>query len=267
MSPVRRTALPLAIAIALSLSLAACQKAPAPNAGVEATPVTQAAIARPSRQYAIEDFVESTGVGGSSFSADETRLLFSSNKSGIWNTYSMPVAGGDWTPITQSTTDNNYSVAYFPADDRVLITRDQGGNELNHLYVIQADGTEKDLTPGENLKADFLGFTDDGSAFHVISNERDPRFFDVYRYDSADYSRTRVYENTEGLEPGVLSGDGKWLALGQTNTTNDSDLHVVELATGKSTRISQHEGQAAFNAQDFSPDGQWLYYTANDQCD
>ena len=40
---------------------------------------------------------------------------------------------------------------------------------------------------------------------------------------------------------------------------------MVELATGKSTKVSEHEGQAAFNAQDFSPDGQWLYYTANDQ--
>ena len=162
-------------------------------------------------------------------------------------------------------TDNNYAVAYFPADDRVLVTRDQGGNELDHLYVIEADGSERDLTPGEGLKADFLGFTADGSAFHVISNERDPRYFDVYRYDSASYERTRVYENTTGLEPAIVSGDGKWLALSQSNTTNDSDLFVVELATGKSTKVSEHEGQAAFSAQDFSPDGQWLYYTANDQ--
>ncbi|MBW8367039.1 MAG: S9 family peptidase [Arenimonas sp.] len=264
---VRRTALTLAIA--LSLSLAACKPATAPEAtagaGTTTTPAAEAAIARPSRQYAIEDFVESTGVAGASFSADESRLLFSSNKSGIWNVYSMPVAGGDWTAVTQSTTDNNYAVAYFPADDRTLITRDQGGNELNHLYVIQADGTEKDLTPGENLRAEFMGFNGDGSAFHVISNERDPRYFDVYRYDSTTYERTRVYENNEGLEPGAISQDGKWMALGKTNTTNDSDLFVVELATGQSTKVSQHEGQAAFNAQDFSPDGQWLYYTANDQ--
>ncbi len=267
MSHVRRTALPFAIALALSVS--ACQRAPAPEAGAPAADTTSAAaqpaVARPATQYRIEDFVESTGVSGASFSADETRLLFSSNKTGIWNAYSMPVAGGEWTPVTQSTTDNNYAVAYFPADDRTLITRDQGGNELNHLYVIQADGTEKDLTPGENLKADFLGFTGDGSAFHVMSNQRDPRYFDIYRYDSTTYESTRVFENNEGLEPGAISLDGKWLALGKTNTTNDSDLFVVELATGNSTKVSQHEGQAAFNAQDFSPDGQWLYYTANDQ--
>jgi dipeptidyl aminopeptidase/acylaminoacyl peptidase len=265
MSFVRRTALPLAIAVALSLSLGACQRAATPEPGAEATPAAQAAIARPAKQYAIEEFIESTGVSGASFSADESRILFSSNKSGIWNAYSMPVGGGDWTPVTQSTTDNNYAVAYFPADDRVLVTRDQGGNELDHLYVIEADGSERDLTPGENLKAMFLGFTADGSAFHVMSNERDPRYFDTYRYDATSFDRTLVHKNTEGLDPYVVSQDGKWLALGRPNTTNDSDLFVVELATGKSTLVSEHEGQAAFDAQDFSPDGQWLYYTANDQ--
>lgn len=264
MSLARRTALPLAITLALSL--AACQPAPAPAEGEAAAPAAAAeAVARPSKQYAIEDFVASTGVSGASFNADETRLLFSSNRRGVWNAYSMPVAGGEWTAVTDSDTDNSYAVAYFPNDDRALVTRDQGGNELDHLYVIEADGSERDLTPGEDLKAGFLGFSADGRAFHVITNERDPRYFDVYRYDSASYERTRVYENTTGLEPSVVSGDGRWLALAQSNTTNDSDLHVVDLATGESTKVSQHEGQAAFNAQDFSPDGQWLYYTANDQ--
>jgi dipeptidyl aminopeptidase/acylaminoacyl peptidase len=261
----RRTVLPLAITLALSL--AACQPAgtpPAEGQGPQAA-AAPAEVARPSRQYGIEEFIESTGVAGASFSADESRILFSSNKSGIWNAYSMPVAGGEWTAVTSSDTDNVYAVAYFPADDRVLVTRDQGGNELDHLYVIEADGSERDLTPGENLKADFLGFTGDGNAFHVMSNERDPRYFDVYRYDAKTYERTRVYENKDGYEPSVVSQDGKWLALGQSNTTNDSDLHVVELATGRSTKVSGHEGQAAFDAQDFSPDGQWLYYTANDQ--
>src|SRR5687768_15642449 len=80
------------------------------------------AAALPSKQYKIEDFIETVGVSGASFSADESRILFSSNKSGIWNTYSMPVGGGEWTALTRSATDNNYAVSYFPDDDRVLVT-------------------------------------------------------------------------------------------------------------------------------------------------
>ena len=246
-----------AVAATLALLLGACQTMPADE--------TAAASTRPSKQYAIEDFIESTGVGGASFSADESRLLFHSNRTGIWNVYTMPVGGGEWTPVTTSTTENVYSVAYFPADDRMLVTRDEGGNELDHLYVIGPDGVERDLTPGENLKAGFLGFSDDGRAFHVMTNERDPKFFDVYRYDAADYSRELVFRNDAGWEPSEVSGDGRWIALSETHTTNDGDLHVVDTTTGKATKVSAHTGDAQFFAEDFSPDGRWLYYTANDR--
>ncbi|MFC5576907.1 S9 family peptidase [Lysobacter niabensis] len=255
---ISRLGLGLAMALAVAPQVLAAPSAPKATADA-------AHAARPSRQYAIADFVNTVGVFGASFSADESRLLFSSNKSGVWNAYSMPTAGGEWNAITRSTTDNNYAVAYFPDDDRVLVTRDQGGNELNHLYVIGSDGKERDLTPGDKLKASFTGFSHDGRAFYVTSNERDPKFFDVYRYDSTSYERARVYENKDGYEPGSVSADGRWLMLSkQGDSTSDSDLFVADLNTGKATKVSAHTGEALFGGQDFSPDSQWLYYTAND---
>ncbi len=256
---------PLGLALATILPLAACQPAQAPEgaASTAAAPVEDA-VARPSRQYSIEEFVESVGVAGASFSPDESRILFSSNKAGVWNAYTMPVAGGDWTPVTDSTTRNSYAVAYFPNDERVLVTRDNDGDELDHLFVIDPDGTEKDLTPGKDLKAAMVGFSQDGAHFFVVTNERDPRFFDLYRYASDGYARERVFTNDAGLQPEAVSPDGRWLALGKANSTNDSDLFVVKLEDGSQTRVSEHEGQAQFSAQAFSPDGEWLYYTAND---
>src|SRR5437867_7437885 len=79
------------------------------------------------REYSIEQFLSTTGLRGASFSHDESRILFSSNASGIWNAYTMPTVGGEPVPVTRSTTDNNYAVSYFPADDRILYTRDRGG--------------------------------------------------------------------------------------------------------------------------------------------
>ena len=46
---------------------------------------------RPSKQYTIDQFLNTTSISGASFSADESRILFSSNKTGIWNVYSIPV--------------------------------------------------------------------------------------------------------------------------------------------------------------------------------
>src|SRR5688572_7450131 len=161
--------------------------------------------ARPSKQYTIEQFMATTSVRDASFSADETRVLFSSNQTGIFNVYSAPVAGGPAAPVTQSTVDSTYAVSYFPHDDRLLYTRDQGGNELNHLYVRGADGVEKDLTPGEKLKAAFYGWSTAGDAFFVRTNERDPKHFDVYRYDAKTYDRTMIYKDETGYTLGAIS--------------------------------------------------------------
>lgn len=261
MTPIARTALALLVAAGLAGGLAACSRQDGEPAATAHQP---AEVSRPSRQYGIEEFVESIGVSGASFSADESKILFSSNRSGIWNVYSMPVGGGEWTAVTDSTTDNNYAVAYFPHDDRVLATRDQGGNELNHLYVIETDGSERDLTPGEKLKAMFAGFSHDGDRFFVLTNERDARYFDVYAYDATSYERERIYTNEAGYQPGPVSGDGRWIGLSKPDTTVNNDIYLFDRQSGTLSHLSPHQGAAQFAIQDFAPDGSHLLYTSND---
>ena len=230
-----------------------------------AAPAKQAATpTRQPKQYTIEQFLNTTSINGASFSSDESRILFSSNKTGIWNAYTMPATGGEWTPITSSTTDSTYAVSFFPNDDRILITRDQGGNELNHLFVRTTAGETRDLTPGDKLKASFSGWSGDGSAFYVQTNERDPRLFDVYRYDAKTYDRVLFYENKDGYFPADFSDDGKWMALVKVNGTNDQDLFVWNADTKATTLISKHTGQASFNPQDFDPASANLYYTTDE---
>ena len=79
-------------------------------------------------------------------------MLYSSNQTGVINLYEVPVAGGEPVALTASTTDSLYALGYFPKDGRVLYTADQGGNELNHVYVREVDGTVKDLTRGTSTR-------------------------------------------------------------------------------------------------------------------
>ncbi len=130
--------------------------------------------------------------------------------------------------------------------------------------MIEADGSERDLTPGDNLKARFAGFNHAGSAFYVITNERNPKFFDLYRYDAKSYQRERLFENNEGYEIGPLSPDERWLALGKSRTTNDNDLYLHDRESGKLVHLSKHEGDAQFEAQDFAPDSKSLLYLSNE---
>lgn len=220
------------------------------------------------KRYTIEQFMATTSLGGASFSADEKRVLFHSNATGIFNAYTLPVSGGTAPlqpqPVTQSTTDTTYSVSFFPEDDRVLFTRDKGGDENNHLYVRELNGTEKDLTPGEKTKASFFAWHPNGAAFYVSSNERDPKFFDLYRYDAKTYARSMIYKNEQAYALAAISRDEKWIALNKTNTTLDSDIYLFDVAKGETKHLTPHTGAISFNAATFDPASTRLFFLTNE---
>jgi dipeptidyl aminopeptidase/acylaminoacyl peptidase len=230
------------------------QTAPKPKAPAAPAPV---------KQYTIEQFMDTVSLSGASFSADESKILFSSNKTGIFNAYSVPVAGGEPTPITTSTTDAIRAIAYFPKDDRILFTRDQGGNELSHIFVRTTDGQDKDLTPGEQLTASFIRFTGDGTGFFVATNERDARVFDIYRYDTASYERALFYKNVANYQPITVSDDGKWIALSKFITTGDSDIYLWNVEAKEAKCITAHEGAVQSTPSTFDPGSHALYYVTN----
>jgi dipeptidyl aminopeptidase/acylaminoacyl peptidase len=219
-------------------------------------------VAAAPKQYTIDQFMATTGMGGASFSADEKRILFHSNQTGIYNAYTLPVTGGTPEPLTKSA-ETTRAVSYFPTDDRILYTRDQGGNENNHLYVRELDGSERDLTPGEKTKASLLAWRPDGTAFFVETNERDPKAFDLYRYDTKTYERTMVYRNEKSLNIASISRDEKWIALNKSNTTIDSDILLYDVARKEAKLITPHQGNVVNSASTFDPASARLFFLSD----
>lgn len=249
-SPSLRRALALP-ALALLLSAVAC--APAEDAGRQAA-------AEPVPEYTIEQFMGNTSVAGLSFSPDGSRVLVSSDATGIFNAYAYPVDGGEPEQLTDSTTDAVFAVSYMPDGERILYAADQGGNELDHLYLRAADGTVTDLTPGEDLKAQFYQWAQDDASFFVGSNERDPRYFDVYEYPVDTLERGLFYRNEQGLEFGGVSPDRRYVALIKPYSTSDSDVFLLDRESGELTNVTAHEGRGFESnfPSGFSPDGRYL---------
>jgi len=230
-----------------------------------AGPHTDTEVARtaPSQTYSMGQFMKTVSIGGSSFNPDETKLLVSSNETGVFNVYELDLASGVRTAVTEGD-DTTFAVAYMPDDPRILFTRDQEGNENNHLYLREPDGTVNELTEGEATKEQFVGFSNDLAHFFTINNRRDAKFFDLFEWDIASLTKRMVYRNDTGFDATAWTPDGRWLALSKTNTTNDSDLFVLDLSSGdEPVLISEHDGQANFEAEDVSVDSSLLYYTTN----
>jgi dipeptidyl aminopeptidase/acylaminoacyl peptidase len=254
------------IAFAAALLATACAL---PAAAFAAQPQAGAAQPQPVR-YNARQFFETTAFGmasptGIAFSRDGRNLLIHSDRSGVFNVYALPVAGGDPVQISQSTTNATFAATYFPDDDRVIFTADQGGNELDHVYVRLTDGNVRDLTPGQNLKADFMGWSADGRTFFVSTNEREARAFDVYAYDTATYARRLIFQNSGEFTPGEVSRNGRYVVLGKANSAADSDVYLYEIGGSAPPRnITPHQGNVAFGAYGFTPDSTAIIYGTNE---
>ncbi|WP_333611019.1 S9 family peptidase [Brevundimonas bullata] len=249
-------------------ALALVAAVPALAATEPAAPGQAQAASTAATPYTAAQFFETTSFSmanpdGLAFSEGRSHVLISSDQTGVFNAYALPVAGGDPVPLTASTTNATFAQSYFPDGRRILVAADQGGNELTHIYVRETDGTLRDLTPGDKLKAGFVGFSDDGQTFWLTSNERDASAFDVYAYDATTYERKLVFQNP-GLNVTAVSGDGRLVALIKSHTSANSDIYLADLqAGGEPYLISEHTGDAAYDVSGFGPNGATLIYTSN----
>ncbi|MFN2563700.1 MAG: alpha/beta fold hydrolase [Gemmatimonadaceae bacterium] len=214
-------------------------------------------------QYSVEDFYKNSAFAGASWSPDRRKLLVSSNLSGIWNAYAVPATGGEPQALTQSTTNSIYALSYFPADERVVYSSDEGGNELTHIYVRHPNAAVTDVTPGTKLKASFRGWSGDDRSFFVSTNERDQRYFDLYEISADSLKRTLFYRNDDGFTLGPVSRDKRYIALVKERTTSDADIYLHDRQAGTTTNITAHTGAVNNRPADFSPDNTKLLFVSD----
>ncbi len=221
-------------------------------------------------EYSAVQFFATTSYGlpdpdGYAFSADGNSILIHSDKDGVFNVFSLPVDGGEPVKLTESDDDAIFAVSWFPNDGRMLYSFDHGGNELDHVLVREEDGSHRDLTPGDELKAFFFTWAADGESFYLATTERNQQSFDLYKYQANDYSRELVFENP-GFQMSALSRGGRWLALDKPRTSADSDVYIVNLAAEdkEAILITEHEGNVSYGAVSFTPDGKSLVYSTNE---
>jgi dipeptidyl aminopeptidase/acylaminoacyl peptidase len=143
----------------------------------------------------------------------------------------------------------------------LLTTR--SGNENNHIYLLDADGKERDLTPGDKLKAQFLGWSQDGKAFYFMTNERDARFFDIFKMNAGSFERTLLYQDSTGYQFGDISNDEKYIAFSKSNTTADGDVYLYNSATKEMKLITPHKGEVNSTPSSFDPQSRYLLYNTD----
>jgi dipeptidyl aminopeptidase/acylaminoacyl peptidase len=216
------------------------------------------------KQYSAEQLFNNTSIGGGAFSPDESKILVHANTSGIFNLYEISIADTSMKPLTGSTKESFFSVDYLPGTNKYLYTADQGGNENDHIYLQSpGDTSAKDLTPWMGSTNSMYGWSDDKKSLFVVSNQRNPRYFDIWKMDTASWKATLFYQNDSGYSPGAMSASERYLTLSKTITTDKNELYLFDRSSKTMKRIS-NDNEATWNATGFEKNDSILYYTTND---
>ena len=215
------------------------------------------------KQYTIDQFYKNVAISFSDFSQDETKILVSSNETGIYNVFEINLADASKRQVTSSDTESFFALGYVHGTNQVLYSADKGGNENDHIYLLSEDGTTTDLTPGDAVKASFNGFSLDKKVMYFISNKRDPRFFDLYRMNVGEWKEEMIWENKDGLDYAGASRDRSIIASVKSITTSESKLFLTNLASGETMEVSEPDKPGLYSASGFTLDNAGFFYTTD----
>ena len=216
------------------------------------------------KQYSIAQLYKTKNIGGGLFNKDETKILVQNNETGIYNLYEITLSDTSMKQLTNSTKESFFAVDYVAGTDKTIYSADQGGNENSHLYLRQPDGSVKDLTPGEKEKASFFGWDKARANLYYTSNKRNPKFFDLYKMDTAQWKSNMIYQNDSSLDVNTISYNEKFFVLTKSITTDKNEMYLYDVAKKEMKKLSIETEDATYNPQGFELNDSSFYYLTNE---
>lgn len=200
------------------------------------------------------------------FSPDGKWVSFIANLSGTPQVWMMPAEGGYPRMVTNGD-DPVTQQAWSPASNWIALTIAPGGGLNSQIYVVKPDGTGlKRLTLGGQDNNAFNEWTPDGKQIAIDSSRSDPARRDSFLIDVAT-GEARLVAKTPGL--GNIEGisrDGRRALLSRLQNRGDNNLYLLDLAGGKDTLLTKHDGVALFFGE-MAPDGGAVYLGSNQDRD
>jgi dipeptidyl aminopeptidase/acylaminoacyl peptidase len=199
------------------------------------------------------------------FTPDGSRVLFSSNISGQFNLWSVPVEGGWPEQLTAFADDTVRQIAVRPQDGTIVFAADRDGDEFHQLYAIRREqGWPEQWTEAAEVQH-FLGarpWSPDGMELAYAANARTPTDMEVWVRNGGE-ARSVFGEGTYAV-PGEWSPDGGKLLAIEARSNTDSTIHLVELSGGASRELVPHEGEVKYISGPWARDGSGFYLVTDE---
>jgi len=211
----------------------------------------------------IDAFMQIGAAGSPQMHRSGGALYFTSNSSGVNQIYRLDP--GDRWPYQLTVFADGVSWYTLSPDGKHLIAGvARGGDENTQLWLLDARTGRCDLLFDKpEVRYGQPAWTSDGRTIIYRSNEANGKDFYIYRTDLAT-RRAEVLTAMEGWnEPNDVSDDDRWMTLVHWDSNANTELYLVEVATGAVTHLTPHDGEALFYAAHFDAAGERVYLLSN----
>jgi dipeptidyl aminopeptidase/acylaminoacyl peptidase len=223
------------------------------------------------RSLTIEKLYMTRQVGRPTWSPDGKSFAFISNMSGRNNLWLVPAEGG-W-PIQVTVSDQRQSSpAWSPDGKWIAYQSDYDGDELWDIFLVSPKtGKVVNLTSTREISEMNPTWSPDGRylAYEVKPKTSAASEIDVYDMVMREVKHiTTGTPQDKGNSDPIWSKDGKYIVYTQEQAKGtDSNIFIADVATGKSTLLTSHEGEQRHSANDISgvgiPDAMRILATSN----
>ena len=262
-----RTPLWLSAIVILMSSTFLAQSLPVPEAITDAKQLVSTNVPDLQPNLTIDKLFMTRTVGGSDWSPDGKQVVFVSNISGRNNLWLVPSNGGWPTQLTVSN-QRQSDPLWSPDGKWIAFISDTDGNELWDIYLVSpTSGNVVNLTASADTADEAPAWSPDGKQVaYMTKSKTSPSFeIDVINVETR-MTRHITHDSSRDIgnvEP-IWSHDGKFLAWTQENANGkDSDVMMIDLASGAVTNLTRHTGDQTYSAAEFSPDGKKMLITSD----
>jgi dipeptidyl aminopeptidase/acylaminoacyl peptidase len=219
------------------------------------------------RPIPIDDLYFTRGLYGASWSPDGEDVVFTTNFTGRPNLWKVSAGGGWPIQLTQSD-ERQYNAVFSPDGKWIVYQQDTAGNELWDLFAIPSGGgAAVNLTNTADIREESPRWSPDGRTLALNYKPKDGTSYDIalLQWDTRKLEKlTHESAPNRNWSSVAWSPDGKTLYANRIEVSfTDSDVYAVDVASGKTTNLTPHQGNVIFVASSLSPDGKTLLVTSN----
>lgn len=170
-----------------------------------------------------------------SWSPDNTKIVFASDRDGDFEIYSINADGSGLTNLTNNTTYDSMP-EYRPDGLKIVYSCEAGG--YNQICLMDPDGSNQVNISNTTLDEIFPSWSPDGAKI-LYSSYSSTGFGEIYVMNADGSGKTNLSNNSADDWAAVFSPDGLWIAFSSYRDGND-EVYLMRADGSEQTNLSNN---------------------------